>query len=108
MSDPLYHLSSRVIRFTHVASAYSCFAVAMLFGIVILLLTGSFGLNWITVIINCVLGFWAAAFFVDGCQAYLSAKPLQSPDQRQRYFDSRSLYLPRPRNARRQLPGRDD
>jgi hypothetical protein len=67
---------------------------ALLLALVMVWLTASFGINWIIVLFDALLAFYAVGCFVKACEIYAASQQPERPDERQRYLNGRMLYNP--------------
>ena len=102
MKDPLYRMSTATVSFAKLVEAGFYLALALVFVLIAWWLTRAFGLNWFMIGLDIFLGLNAAASFVEACTLYAASQPAERPDERERYLQSRSLYISRDvREARR-------
>jgi hypothetical protein len=94
MKDPLYRFSEATVLIARRLEAGLYLALFLILVVIALRLTLSFGLNWFIIGLDILLGLYAAGSFVKACTVYSSSQPPERPDERQRYFQSRSLYIP--------------
>lgn len=94
MNDPLYRFSTATISLARRLEAGFYLGLALVFVAVVLWLTSAFGLNWFVLGLDMFLGFCAAGLFVNACMIYSTVQQPERPDERQRYLQSRSLYIP--------------
>jgi hypothetical protein len=99
MNGPLYHFSAATVSFARLFGAGVSLALALVFALIVLWLTLTFGLNWFIIIFDILLGLGAAGLFVTACEVYSTSRLPERPDERERYLQSRSLYNP---NGRRE------
>ena len=102
MKDPLYRISAATVSFAKLVEAGLYLGVALFFVLIALWSTRAFGFNWFMTGLDIFLGLNAAASFVEACTLYAASQPPERPDERERYLQRRSLYIPRDmREARR-------
>jgi hypothetical protein len=88
-----------------ISAAFYC-AVALLLISIALWLALPLGQGWLLDILAILFGLQGAAVGVKGLEIFLSTRPPERPDARQRYLQSRSLYVPEDRrDARRRERG---
>jgi hypothetical protein len=106
MKDPLYRFSAATVSLARRLEAGFYLGLVLVFGVMVLWLTLSFGLNWFVIGLDIFLGLCAAELFVKACTVYSTSQPPERPDERERYLQSRSLHIPGSRReARRRERG---
>jgi fatty acid desaturase len=93
MSDPLRAIAERVLMANALFAAAFEFACAVALAGLAIWLWLSFD-DWIGLVGPLVFGLFSVGVFVSCCDMYLSARPAQRPDERERYLRSRSLFNP--------------
>jgi hypothetical protein len=104
MRDPLYRFSVATVSFARLVEAGFYLGLFLVFVVIALWLTLSFGLNWFVIGLDIVLGLKASESFVKACTVYSTSRSPERPDERQRYLESRSLYFPRNRRETSRNP----
>ena len=102
----LYRAAQAGVSIARLLSAAFYLVIAVLLIAFALWLALPFGRNWILTGIPIFVGLRGAATGVKALDIFLSTRPHERPDERQRYFRSRSLYVPEDRrDARRRERG---
>jgi high-affinity Fe2+/Pb2+ permease len=94
MKGPLFRFSAATVSFARLLEAVFNLGLALVFAWIVLWLSLSFGLNWLIIILDIILGLSAAQLFVKACTVYSTSQTQERPDERERYLQSRSLYNP--------------
>ena len=97
MRNEIQRRSAQVVSIAQVVHAAWCLLIAMLVLAGAIWLLVRFGMNiWIG-IIDFALVLLGLGWLVEACKLYATSTPQETPDARQRYFESRMLYVPKPR-----------
>lgn len=94
MKGPLYRFTTATVSFARLLEAGFNLGLALVFALIVLWLSLSFGLNWLVIILDIILGLSAGQLFVKACAVYSTSQSPGPPDERERYLQSRSLYNP--------------
>jgi fatty acid desaturase len=100
MNDPMRNFAEKMVKTARLAVAVWYFTLASAFGLGAFYLLIAFQ-NWFAWSFAIVFAVVGLGSLLDASEAYVSARPLVRPDERQRYFESRSLYLPGDRRENR-------
>jgi hypothetical protein len=102
----LYRAAQAGVSLARLFSAAFHLTIAILLIGFALWLALPLGQGWLLNIIAILFGLQGAAIGVKALEIFLSARPPERPDERQRYLQSRSLYVPDDgRDARRRERG---
>jgi hypothetical protein len=94
MKDPVYRFSAATVSFARLLEAGFDLGFSLGLILMALWLTLSFGLNWLIIGLDIFLVLCAAQAFVMACTIYSTSRLPERPDERERYLQSRSLYMP--------------
>jgi hypothetical protein len=101
-----YHAAQIAVSLARLFSAAFYLSIAILLIGFALWLALPFGQGWLLDVIAIPFGLQGAAVGVKGLEIFLSTRPPERSDERQRYLRSRSLYVPEDRrDARRREHG---
>ena len=102
----LYRAAQAGVSFARLLSAAFYLTIAILLIGFALWLALPLGQGWLLDILAMLFGLQGAAVCIKGLEIFLSTRPPERPDERQRYLRSRSLYVPEDRrDARRRERG---
>ncbi|MCP3460379.1 hypothetical protein [Bradyrhizobium sp. CCGUVB23] len=101
MTEPVRNIAQSLVSASHLMSAIWQLLWAVGFAVLGLWLCFSFE-NWFAIGGGVLAGLHSLNLLVEASATYLSARPAERPDERERQLRSQSLYVPMDRDRARQ------
>jgi hypothetical protein len=100
MEDHVRKFADGIVKAVRLVCAAGYLAWACVLAYVAVWIAGTDG-NRLMIVIGVIVGCYAGKYLMKAGEAYLSARPQEPPDVRQRRLESRLLYRPRSRDPDR-------